>query len=95
MLVLKRDRRSGGLRMLMEIDPSPQPVWQPGPLPEPIVTDCDAEYAWHRGRGVEVDWLVDAVEAFVDDVDWFPFVLERVDWSGLRDDVRRYAFEAS
>lgn len=95
MLVLKRDTRSGGLRMLMEIDPSPLPPWQPGPLPEPIVSDSDSEVAWYRGRYDEVDWLADAVEAFVDDIDWFPLVMERVDWSSLRQDVERYAFEAS
>jgi hypothetical protein len=87
MLVLKRDRRSGDLKMLVEIDPSPVPAWQPGALPIPNWHDpCDPV----RYDESDVDYYLDAVEAFVADMDLYPLEVTRVHWESLREDLSHY-----
>lgn len=90
MLVLSRDRATGAVRMMMEIDPSPEPRWTPGPAPTPGVhrervrrNYDDDDIAWAR------DAVLDYVHAAED------LVPESIMWRALADDLEDYIHRAS
>lgn len=87
MLVLKRDRRSGDLKMLVEIDPTPVPAWQPGAMPIPNWHDSSDPVYYSEE---DVEFCLDAVESFVADIDLYPLEVTRVHWESLRDDMWGY-----
>lgn len=75
--------------MMMEIDPSPKPLWTPGALPTPgmhrsAVEDPDEE---------DVLWARDAVLDYVAECE--DLVPESVMWSSLADDLEDYIRAAS
>lgn len=94
MLVLKRDRRSGELVMLVEIDPAPVAPWIPGPAPEPNVhRDRDT---WTRDSSNldDLDWCIGAVADYVDSMEIYPLEITGVNWAGLRRDLAGYVISS-
>jgi hypothetical protein len=87
MLVLKRDRRTGALQMLVEIDKRPQAAWTPGPLPEPFRAGEPSSV-----DGEDAQWFKDQVLRYVDsDPETFP----EVDWRGLGQELDDYVARTS
>ena len=92
MLVLKRDKATGGVAMLMELDNDPQPAWKPGPTPTPN---------WHRERLVvtadqaDADWFVESVVEYVQQWDPVGEVVGDIDWRRLRRDLEAYAWDTA
>lgn len=93
MLVLKRDRATGDVVMLMELDNDPPPAWTPGPTPTPN---------WHREPPLvtagpdDVEWFKDAVVRYVAEHEWAPFdEVEDVDWRRLCRDLEIYAWSTA
>ncbi len=85
MLVLQRDRVTGALKMSVEINPTPAPAWSPPAPPQPNThRDADA------GPDDDVDWVLDAVGAYVHDMDLSPLDVAMVHWSRLLPDLREY-----
>lgn len=89
MLVLTRDMRSGAVRMMMEIDPSPQPAWTPGPMPTPGVHRPTIVYPDHE----DVAWARDAVLDYVRECE--DLIPESIMWSALADDLDDYIYGVS
>lgn len=89
MLVLTRDTRSGAVRMMMEIDPTPQPTWTPGPMPTPCAHRPTVSYPDRD----DVVWARDAVLDYVRDCD--DLIPESIMWGGLAEDLDDYIYGAS
>jgi hypothetical protein len=89
MLVLTRDKRSGAVRMMMEIDPSPEPAWTPGPTPTPGIHKSRRRYPAHE----DVAWARDAVLDYVAECE--DLVPESIMWSALAGDLDDYIYATS
>lgn len=89
MLVLTRDKRSGAVRMMMEIDPSPEPAWTPGPMPTPGIHRTPDIYPDHE----DVAWARDAVLDYVAECE--DLVPESIMWGALAEDLDNYIYTVS
>ena len=92
MLVLRRDAKTGGLKMFMEIDQDPRPEWCPGPMPVPgwHVDRDDGDCGYENYR--DVQQLKDAILDYVyhEQDDHFA----AVNWTSLDVELDRYLLAA-